>query len=187
VVVTFRPAVGQLYDPMRESLPEAASWRLSPADVELLVALAVPDVRELRAVNGPGEARFVLIELPNVLVLCHQFGGTGWNVQPWQAARQEHCELYPPGLPDGTAIDVGVYLADARTGRVAAHARTTWTPRFTTAVGAAVTRHLAGPQDDGAAAAELEALFTTQPDNAALARDHATAACTTRIRKAITL
>ncbi|SDH35904.1 hypothetical protein [Nonomuraea jiangxiensis] len=96
------PAVGQLYDPMREQLPEAMTWRLSPQDVELLIAVPGSTSEEVAATRGRlGRARFAFIERSNVLVLCHRLGTGGWTVQPWQAARQDHLGTYAPDLPAG--------------------------------------------------------------------------------------
>ncbi|MEV1248710.1 hypothetical protein ACIBO2_56820 [Nonomuraea sp. NPDC050022] len=73
MTMTFRPALGQLYDPMRGQLPEAASWRLSPQDVELLIAVPEPTAEEVAATHGQAvRARFAVIERPNMLALRHR-------------------------------------------------------------------------------------------------------------------
>jgi hypothetical protein len=51
-VVMSRSSVGELYAPGRPELPEGASWRLSPAGVELLISLAEPTQAEIDAVGG---------------------------------------------------------------------------------------------------------------------------------------
>ena len=59
---TFRPAVGQLYDPTREALPEGASWRLSPPDGELPMSLR--EVRPAEVHSRPVPAEFALMNCP---------------------------------------------------------------------------------------------------------------------------
>jgi hypothetical protein len=167
---------------MREQLPEAMTWRLSPFDVELLIAVPNPTTAEIRAVQGdPGQARFALIERPNVLLLCHQLGTTGWGIQPWQAIRQDDAEIYPPGLPAAERFPIHVYLADCRNGRVRAHGRTSWPPQFTTHLQEAIDRHLAGPQDDHAAGVEADTLLQPYPTVGHLVRDRAPFTCKTMI------
>jgi hypothetical protein len=152
---------------MRPHLREAMSWRISAIDIELLIAVANPTHAEVEAAGGlRGPATFALIERPNVLVLAHRFGHSPWAVQPWQATRQENADQYPPGLPAVQRPLVRVYLVDAWTGRVHAHSATSWSPRFAAGVRAALDRHLAGPQDDADAGAELEALFGRFPTTA---------------------
>lgn len=183
-MVTFRPAVGQLYDPMRQQWPEGASWRLSPRDVELMVALERPTVAEVAAARGElGEARFAFVEQPNALLLCHRLGTTPWSVQPWQAIRQERPEEYPPGLPGGETL-VHLYLVDATTGKVKAISAATWPTSFTRALAAAIDRHLAGPQDDAAAETEIQRLLDRYADTARLVRERAEAACHTPLAAA---
>ncbi|NBE98114.1 hypothetical protein FE391_33640 [Nonomuraea sp. KC401] len=179
MAVTFRPALGQLYDPMREQLPKAMTWRLSPQDVELLIAVPGPTAEEVAATHGRlGRARFAFIERPNVLVLCHRFGTGGWGAQPWQAVRQDHPDLYPPGLPAAERFPIHVYLADSRTGRVLAHGLTSWPQEFVAPLQEAIERHVAGPQDDAAAGVELEELLQLYPDSGQLVRDRAPFTCT---------
>ncbi|TMR22485.1 hypothetical protein ETD86_11615 [Nonomuraea turkmeniaca] len=163
---------------MRAQLPEAMSWRLSPQDVELLIAVPEPTAEEVAAAHGRlGRARFAFIELPNVLVLCHWFGTGGWGVQPWQAVRQDDSELYPPGLPAAERLAVHVYLADSLTGRVRAHGLTSWPKEFAARLQEAIGRDVAGPQDDAVAGAELEELLQRYSDTGRLVRDRAPFTC----------
>lgn len=178
---TLPPAIGQLYDPTRPGLPEGMSWKLSTRGVELLLSFPRPSPIEVDAVHGrTGEARFALIEQPNMLLLCFRLGdGIRWASQPWQAQRQVPGD--PPGLPGDDEsvahLRIHIYLVDSATGIVRAHGEGTWPPKFVAAVRAAIGRHLAGAQDDTAAGTELDALYQRWPKTADLVRDRADVTC----------
>lgn len=61
------PRIGELYDARRPELPEGASWRLSPAGVELLLSIDMPSAGSGRTVGSEGAgilSRIVGREVP---------------------------------------------------------------------------------------------------------------------------
>ncbi len=179
-VTQILPMIGQPYDPTRSSWPQGAEWRLSPRGVELLVCLPCPDEHEVRSFHGGGgPARFAVVESPNVLVLCWRLGGQLWSDQPWQAVRQAALYPdYPVGLPEGGGhLVVCLSLVDSVRGVLRARGVLTWPPAFVADLRGALTRHLAGPQDDEAAGRELDELYSRWNTSSKLVRERATITC----------
>ena len=168
-----RVQVGQLYSPNRTRWPETPHLRLSPAACDLALFLNEPSDDEAREVRT-GAASFAWIDGGPVSVLCFRFGAMPWMDTPFEPWRLPASERGVPAGDPGQYLVLQITLVDAATGIVRAMRVAPWTPDFAEQVRETLRRQLAAPEDRGAAARRLAAMY--QHDSEELA-EQAAARC----------
>jgi hypothetical protein len=153
-----RVQVGQLYSPNRTSWPETPHLRLSPAGCDLALFLNEPSDDEAREVRT-GAVSFAWVDGGPVSVLCFRFGAMPWMDTPFEPWRLPAGERGVPAGDPGQYLVLQITLVDAATGIVRAMRVAPWTPGFAEQVRETLRRQLAAPEDHGAAARRLAAMY----------------------------
>jgi hypothetical protein len=167
--------VGKPYNPRIRLWREGPHLRLTPAGCELVLFYAGPAAQEILDVRQ-GAARFAWIDAGPASVLCYQIGTMPWSDAPYEPWKEPAAARGVPAGGPGNGLPLTVLLVDAATGIIEAIRITTWSASFAQAVRETVTRQLAAPRDDSAAARALDDLYGRYDSQTLAAR--AMAACT---------
>ncbi len=141
-------AIGTLYHPARARFDEGAQYNYRGGEHELVVFLAAPAPKELRAFRG--DWQFGLVVRPEVLFLLYQPGGMPWSDAPYgwhQVQRGRPAEAVPPfelPTPESRAL-LNVVLVDAETGIIRHLKGVTFSPAFSRALHAAISAQIEHP------------------------------------------